>query len=139
MGIPDYPREKWLTDLGKFIKEQMQTNEQIIVMEDFNEDVGSKRMKEWTKNNNLTEAVTERVGRSPTTRNSRSKAIDGVFVSSMINVIRAGYSKFGLCKTDHRALWIDMKESNVLGFKAPDFIKCAARRLQCGIPSIKRK
>ena len=65
--------------------------------------------------------------------------MDAIFTSLTINVIKAGDRKFGLFQSDHRALCIDVKEANLLGFKAPDIITSTTRQLHCGIPSVKRK
>ena len=128
MTIAMCPREKWLVDLAMFIKDRQKMKEQIVVMADFNEHVI-----------NLKEVITDKLKCTPPTTNKGTKTIDRIFTSFNINVINAGYSEFRLFDSDHRALWIDVKESNLLGFKSPDFVTRAVRRLQCGIPSVKKK
>ena len=139
LGLQTCPREKWLEDIAVFIKQRQQQNEQIIIMADFNEDVGSTRLKRWANELELREIITEKVQASPPTRNNGSVPIDGIFVSHSINAVKAGYSEFGLFQSDHRAVWLDVKEANLLGFKAPDIIRPSARRLQCGVPSVKKR
>ena len=139
MNVEMCPREKWLVDLAQFIETRKQAKEQIIVLADFNEDVGSNRMKNWAKDLDLKDLLNEKLQASPPTTNKGSSTIDGIFASQSINAVKAGYSKFGLFRSDHRALWVDIKEANMLGLKSPKIIQPSARRLQCGIPSVKRK
>jgi hypothetical protein len=139
MQIDTCPRERWLNDLNILVKHKQSKNEQLIIIADFNEDVCSKRMKKWAHNVNLKEIITEATQSSPPTCNNGTKTIDGIFTSHSIHAVQAGYSEFGLFNSDHRALWIDVKKANILGFKPPNFIKPAARRLQCGVPSVKKR
>ena len=139
LEIPTCPRKQWLEDIADFIKQRQQQQEQIIVMADFNEDVQSNQMKNWSRDLGLRELIIDKLQVSPPTTNKGSNTIDGIFSSPTINAVKAGYCEFGLFRSDHRALWIDVKESNFLGFKPPDVVPVAARRLQCGIPSVKKK
>ena len=54
-------------------------------------------------------------------------------------MVHSGYLPFGTFQSDHRALWIDLTQSSVYGFKIPTTIHPNIRRSQCNVPHVRNK
>ena len=112
------PREAIYEDLDKEIKRWKEQQEELIIMLDANEGVRRGSTAKWMKEWGLKEAIMSRHGNNapPTYTGGMAGGkdpIDGIFVSTGINVEVAGYLAAGqLGFGDHRCLWIqiDMAE-----------------------------
>ena len=83
------PRNTFLEDLSEFVNKCHDNNDQVVLMMDCNEDIGSRRMSEWLDRNKLEDAVRILHGNDnvPATYHQGSRQIDGIFISSTINPI----------------------------------------------------
>ena len=54
-------------------------------------------------------------------------------------MVHSGYLPFGTFQSDHRALWIDLTQSSVYGFRIPKTIHPNIRRLQYNVPHVRNK
>jgi hypothetical protein len=71
-------------------------------------------------------------GLSCSTYNRGSTVIYGGWVSGDIRVRAGGYLPFGKgLPTDHRCVWLDIDDANMLGYNMEPIRKSQARRLQC--------
>ena len=131
------PRKAWLDDLKAFIQNKIASGIQIILMGDFNENVNSKQIQSWAQSIGLEEIVSSSTENIIATQNSGSSPIDGNYVSPSLTVQYSGYLPFGVFQTDHRALWADLTQSSVFGFKIPKSISPQIRRLQCNVPHVR--
>ena len=107
-----------MEDLGEFIEECNESNNQIILMMDCNENMENPGFKAWLESLGLTDIIPATHGGSaPPTYHRGSKQIDGIFVSRTIHPIHSGFLPFGEFPPDHRVLWINMTFENAFGFK----------------------
>ena len=127
-------------DLAKAITQWQRAGEQLVVMGDWNEDVTGQSLSRWMDTFDLKEAITMTHGTNPPpTYHRGSHAIDGIFVSSSIEINRAGYLGFGDIPGDHRGIWIDIPHSSVLGYKMSDIPPASARRLKMDDPRVVKR
>ena len=116
----------------------------IILGIDANEDVRNGTLARQLLTLGLQEAVTTRHRHNspPATQNrNRSRTpIDGLWTSRSLEVVKAGYLAFGGgCPSDHRALWIDVSTSSILGHRPPRLLKPVAHRLNSADPRLWRR
>ena len=88
-----------------------------MVMMDVNEHVGNDFVTSTFQDVGLKEAILDRHmeehGIQPTYQRG-SDPIDGNFISANIDIELAGYPPFGDAPSDHRAIWVKVKEQTVL-------------------------
>ena len=132
------PRDLWLRDIGMMIKDRIQSGKQVILMADFNENVMNAKMRQLSEALGLEEVLSSRFGRVPTWQQGTAP-IDGIYISSTINVQCAEYSEFGLFDSDHRCLWIEVPMANLYGFKISRIAPAITRKLQCDRPAVQQK
>ena len=108
-------------------------------MIDANKYVLSTDMNEAMENVGLTEAIIARhketYGELPTHKKG-STPIDGIFVSETIHIECGGYLPFGDGPSDHRALWIEVKESTLFGYNMEKIVPPQARKLTLEDPRV---
>ena len=136
-GIDKCPRQIWLEDMERFIKEKQTKGHQIILLADMNEDVEEDMMIGWARKVKLKEVVSKTTSEKVATHNKGSAPIDGIFLSYTLSATRAGYFPFGSIQSDHRALWVDIERDLILGFKPPTNNPTTMRRLQCNLPHVR--
>lgn len=136
------PREAMLQDLGNELQQWRAEGDQIILMMDCNEDVNSQQMKLWLNLYGLSNSIMTHhqitVNNIPTYHRG-SYAIDGIFSSSTINIVKGGYMPFGAFPSDHRGLWVDIAYENAFGYNMPKTIVPQARRLKSDDPRTRNK
>ena len=114
------PRQRVLEDLSNQLLEWEANNCNIILLADMNKNVCSSYIKNWCRQNNLTEIITKKhhqsIGISPTYHRG-SNPIDGIFISPNLKIDKCGYFPFGSFPSDHRALWIDISITETFGSK----------------------
>ena len=65
---------------------------------------------------------------TPATHNRGSTVIDGIFVFSLRRATAGGFCMFNkILLSDHRALWIDIPLTALLGLKMPNIVTPSAR------------
>ena len=141
-GDERHTRDAILEDLSTAIRAYHDDGEQIILMMDCNEDVRSQPIKDAMQAMGLSEAIThnrEDAAQSTHQSNRNGVPIDGIFISASLQIIGGGYLPFGFFDSDHRAIWIDVTNSNLFGFKIRDVPRHPARRMKCDLPSVKEK
>jgi len=105
------PKTAILHDLAKEICKWQADGETVIVVADFNEDVRSPELKQFFRQFDLIEALTElNQGRPPATHNRGSKPIDGIFIpANLLHHSCGSYLNFGNgVPSDHRAVWLEL-------------------------------
>jgi hypothetical protein len=136
------PRDAILQDLGNWLTQWRAEGNQLIVMMDCNEDVTSPVMTTWLHQHGLRNSILDKhqiTTNSTPTYHRGSHAIDGIFTSSTINIVKGGYMPFGAFPSDHRGLWIDINYDNAFGYNMPKTITPSARRLKSDDPRIRNK
>ena len=138
--LQEDPIKRFWLDLGKDILKWKATGEQLILAGDWNENIKGHNITEWMELFGLKEAVTElHPGTPPPTYHRGSEPIDGIFVSTELSPSRSGYLDFGELPGDHRGIWIDIPNIQVLGYKMKDITKAKARRLKLDDPRVINK
>lgn len=135
------PRQKMLDDLSDEIKKWSESGDQIILMIDLNDNVISSNAADRLNTLGLTEAITQRHddGIPPSTCIKGTTPIDGIFISSTLQITRGGYLPYGQFPTDHRALWVDITMENLCGSTMAPILAPQARRLKCNDPKTQGK
>ena len=126
------PRQALLDDLCAAISLYKESGDQIVLMMDANEDVTSNHIKNTFQAIGPKEAITDRHSDTPNipTYQRGSTPIDGIFLSSTLQLKTGGYLPFGAFPTDHRFIWTKIKFSNAFGYKMPPLVPPDARRLK---------
>ena len=131
------PTSRFWIDLGTQIIKWQADGEQLVICGDWNENVVSTNIKEWMALLHLKELVTDLHGENPPPTYQRGEtAIDGIFASETLSAERAGYLGFGDIPGDHRGIWIDVKSSNLIGYRMNDIPRHKARRLKLDDPRV---
>ena len=136
LQINQCPIKLWFDGLAQLIQKKMKEGHEIILMADANDNVKSSAIRSWATKIGLEEAVSKTTSKDIPTHQRGSKPIDGIFLSHSLTSSKAGYLPFGEFQSDHRALWVDIHQDLLLGFKLPPIISPNARRLQCNVPHI---
>lgn len=108
------PRQAFITELQSFIKQAQATNEDIILVGDFNEemDTAESGIAQLAQNCGLADLMSIRLqtSKSPATYQRGPRRLDFVLMSPSLtlHVQAAGYDPFGYrIHSDHRGLFID--------------------------------
>jgi hypothetical protein len=102
------PRAQFLLDLAEVIRARQALGDHIILGTDINEDMRRYQIREWaSKDLHLHNIIfTQHSHLSPAAtchRNDNRVPIDGIFASVGINVVAAGFLKYGEgTSSDHR-------------------------------------
>jgi hypothetical protein len=110
-------------------------------MLDGNMDMKNSVITQHLSNLNFREAILSKYGTnrpSTLTRNKLRIPIDGIWVSSELQILQGGYFPFdGLINnTDHHCFWIDISYHQAFGHNKPPIVKPSMRRLHCRDPRI---
>ena len=135
--IDKCPRELWLEEMKELIQRKIQQQHQIILLADLNENVKGVHISNWAKEVGIVEVVSQTTPLTVPSTQKGSTPIDGIFLSHSLTRQQAGYFPFGIFQSDHRALWIDIDEAKIFGFKVPNDNPTILRRLQCQVPSVR--
>ena len=137
LGKPRIPRKAFWEDLLRAVQLWLQGGDQLILAGDWNEDVNVVQRKYFSALG-IREVLLEKYGPAPNTFEFGSKPIDGIFMSSTLDIQQGGYLPFGEgIQSDHRALWIDLSYTNAFGHTMPPLARPQARRLTCKHPVIR--
>ena len=134
------PVSKFWDDLATEVAQWHAAGEQIILMGDWNEPVNSDNLRRWCTVLGLKEGVSSKhSGDPPPTYHRGRFAIDGIFVSTTLQIDRSGYLPFGELPGDHRGIWMDVSQSQILGYKMADIPTAKARKLKLQDPRVVQK
>lgn len=114
------PRSAMLADLSNAVATWHTLGYVVVVGMDANEDILSRRMKEFQQTAGLWNPLLEVHGPSIITathsRNFSDTAIDAIFCTRGISPVYCGISPVGGgCPSDHVQLWADFKASDLFG------------------------
>ena len=133
------PREIMLDELSSEIDKWQQEGENIILMIDANEHIDHENIKQSFAALGLHEAILQRhkqqQGYKPTYQRG-SDPIDGIFASANLEIEAAGYLPFGEGASDHRGLWVKIKEDSMFGYSMEKITPPSARRLTLEDPRV---
>ncbi len=104
-------QDKFLQDLAAEVREWQLEGEEVLIMADMNEDVLVDNTRQFCQDTNLVEAIEQLHGPSAVPAHQcRSKAINGIFISSAIQAeIQGGFLLFGMVTiSNHRIVWLDI-------------------------------
>lgn len=135
------PRQAVLSDLGAEITQSKNEGDQIVLLMDCNENVENEMIAAWARQLGLKEGILNlhhQARRQPTYQRG-TVPIDGIFISSTLQLEAGGYMEFGDFPSDHRAIWADISYINAFGYKMPDVIKPAMRKLKSNDPIVRNK
>jgi len=127
-------------DLEEELNKVMETGDHIILMLDANSSMKDSDLSRTLSNIYLKEAILDRHGmQGPAThkRNSTSTPIDGIWVSSGLDILKGGYFAYDeVVPSDHRCLWIDVSFVTAFGHNMPPLCKRQPRRINCKDPHL---
>ena len=125
-------------DLEAFIKEQTESNNQVILMGDFNQDMNkNNQITMMLKKYNIHDAIQQRHGRMTTTYEYGTNPIDSILCLDTITIQTGGHLP-GTAISDHKIVWIEIHEEDILGITKP-VIRPSQRKLQADHPRIRKK
>ena len=128
LGKPRIPRKAFWEDLLVNVRMWLEAGDQIILTGDWNEDVNAVQRKYFAPLG-IREVLLEKYGPAPNTFEFGSKPIDGIFMSSTLEIQQGGYLPFGEgVDSDHRSLWVDISYTDAFGHNTP-IPRMQARRL----------
>ena len=136
------PRAAWWADLSGEIKEWSSQGDSLIIIGDWNEDARSNLFKTWKEGLHLKDSSLQSLSdekNAPATHPRGKTPIDTILCSAGVQVCKAGYMDFGNGIGDHRALYIDVKLTSVLGTKIPPVKTPTARRLKMDDPRVVKR
>ena len=138
--LQEDPTMRFWKDLGNQILQWKANGEQLIISGDWNEKINSDNITQWMALFDLRELVTSlHDGDPPPTYNRGRDPIDGIFGSSNLNPSATGYLEFDRIPGDHCGLWIDVPNTQLLGYKMKDIPRHKARRLKLEDPRVVKK
>ena len=130
-----------IEDLRKLVTEKENEGCRVILTGDFNEKVANPRSGICKLCNDLgmQEVLTEKYGAAPNTHERGTDPIEGVFMSDGMNIVKGGYTSFEESPSDHRWLFIDLDESEIVGESMEARARPIERKATAKIPSVKEK
>ena len=135
------PTILWIEDLRKLISTKQNEGCKVILTGDFNENVENPKSGICKLCNDLgiREVITEKYGAAPNTHERGTDLIEGVFMSEGMNIVKGGYTSFDESPSDHRWLFIDIDESEIVGESMEARARPIERKATAKIPSVKEK
>ena len=132
------PEEAWEEDLTKLINEK-KTEGSVIVMGDFNDNLNMSegKINKMFSELAMKETLNVRYGEGPATYFLGSTKIDGIYATLDISISQGGYVKEEESPGDHKCLWIDVNEAEIVGRARDDRPPPVYRKATCKIPSVK--
>jgi hypothetical protein len=135
------PRNAFIQDLCTDIKKGLDDGDECIVRLDRNADMQHSLLSVGFLKLELREAILSKYsnnGPSTFRRNQNHTPIDGIWISSGLNIIKGGYLNYDdvVPNTDHRCLWIDVSFSAAFGHMTHNIIRPTMRKLTCKDPRI---
>ena len=116
------PREAFLEDLKTELIEWNEQNELILLYLDINENLRSRKIRDYMESVGLVDVHQRHHPDLPMTetciKNLSSYPIDGIWCSPAIEVTACGYAGYGeeVTNSDHRSLWVDITKASVFNY-----------------------
>lgn len=136
------PKQALLDDLKIQLKEWRNTNIQIIVLMDANDQINNTLFTQYFDDMDMKEAILSLHPSQPAvaTRTPGTNTIDGIWASRSIDITKAGYTPFHPTKAfDHRFAWIDVTRQSAFGHLMPPIKSYTTRRLKLQDPRITKR
>ena len=132
------PEESWEEDIVKLITDKKEEGS-VIVMGDFNDNLNEKegKMNKMFDNLAMNEILNARYGDGPPTYFMGSTKIDGIYATTDIAVRQGGYVSEDELPGDHKCLWIDVSEEQMVGISRDDRPPPIYRKATSKVPSVK--
>jgi hypothetical protein len=111
----------------------------VIVMGDFNDNLnmGEGRINKMFDELDMKETLNARYAEGPATYFLGSTKIDGIFSTIDIDITQGGYIDEEESPGDHKCLWIDVKESELIGCARDDRSPPIYRKATSKVPSVR--
>lgn len=136
------PLDAFEEDLSAQISQWQVEGYHIVIAMDANENALDGSISRMMYNLGLRDVflVTHGLSAQPPSTCARSHQpfpIDSIWVSSAIQIAKAGFHAFDeAIPSDHRCLWFEVEHSHIFGHKAPKVIKPIGRRLKSNDPRL---
>ena len=135
-GLKTNPKKMFADDLLAVIRRWRKAGDRVILMMDANENVLDGNMCKQFKEDDIrmVEAVhSQEPGHGPKTFFRGQQSIDGIWVSTDLEIISASYLPFNADIGDHRPVVADLTMRSVLGDHINKIVPVKARRLNSKI------
>jgi hypothetical protein len=135
------PQKLWDNDLRDLIKCFKDKRHELIVSGDWNDDLNNDKgdIRTLMTSMGLIEPLLERYGPGPETFHTGTTTIDGVFITGGIRIQQGGYTSHEASPGDHRWIWIDVTEQDLLERNRDDHAPPIERRATAKVPSVRHK
>ena len=133
-GLRVCPRVKFREDLFNLLKQWRENGEKLILLMDANENLLSGPIERMLRHPDLDmEDVIRRRSNmdGPATFIRGQRQIDGAWATKDIEVAAAGFLPFNFGAGDHRAIYVDVPLSSIIGSELHTITRPTARRLIC--------
>ena len=133
--------QAWYDDLEELVQSKKGEGNEVIVAGDFNNDLNNKRSKinKYMNDLGMQEILISRYGKGPSTHQRGATTIDGIYATQGIEVVQGGYVEEIDSPGDHRFLWVDISQSQMIGEIQTSKPPAVSRRATAKIPSVKAK
>ena len=143
--VDPHPRKNFVCDLLELLTQAKQDDQDIILLGDFNEEVGDdpKMMARILVKANLTDVHAHKHGHAHIATYIRGRRrVDYCFVSPRIldHVLRCGFEAFHARKVcDHRGYFLDLSMVGLFDRRLPAIVNPAERCIRSNHPQLVRK
>ena len=141
-GLRTNPKTMFREDLLALLRKWRKVGRRVVLMMDANEHVEDGIMCRQLKEGDLkmTEAVHQQAsGSAPKTFFRGSHAIDGIWVSSDLEILGASYLPFDSSVGNHRPVMLDISLDSLLGKRLNRVVPVKARKLNSKVGRIRQK
>ena len=141
-GLRTNPKTMFREDLLALLRRWRRKGHRVVLMMDANEHVEEGVMCRQLRGDDLKirEAVHHQVsGKAPKTFFCGSKAIDGIWVSSDLEILGASYLPFDSSVGDHRPVMLDISLESLLGKRLNRVVPVKARLLSSKVERMRKK
>ncbi len=133
-----HPRQAFMEDFLSELTAWLAMGDQLIICGDINEDILSDAIATYFSDLGLRHLIFSRHNHTsaPPTyyRNTGNTAIDGIWASPSLDLLRGGYLEKGDFPGDHRPIWFEVSYAQAFGRSLPPIWRPQARRLQLRDP-----
>ena len=138
-----HPRQAFMEDLRDELLSWINKGDALIVCGDINEDILSHNITSFFDNLGLRHLIFSKHDSSlaPATyyRNQNNVAVDGIWASPCLELLRGGYLPKHEFPGDHRPIWFELSYADAFGHELPKIWRAQARRLQLRDPRCVKK
>ena len=133
------PRKAFLDDLEEDLVKWIDSGDQLIIGGDWNHHIFEDPIKDLFEKYDMKNMIFQLhnpssfPSSSGRAQDASSRTVDGIFGTSGLIPIRAGYLAIGDFPGDHHPLWFDVSYTSALGHKPSKLVRPPIRRLQLSI------